>query len=376
VPTLEAGGAERTTVDVAAALVREDFTSLVATSGGRMVTELMATGAECIEMPVHRKSPDALIANTLRIGRIIRMWNVKLVHARSRAPAWSAFVAARRADIPFVTTYHGIYNAKNGIKRFYNSVMARGDAVIANSEWTARHIAAEYAFQPRRLRVIPRGVDLRRFDPETVSRQRIDALRARWGVREGDTVILLPGRLTRWKGQAVLIRALGKLKRSGGLENVKAVLAGDPQGRSRYQSELEDLAYSRDLGGALVIVGHVVDMPAAYLAADIVVSASTDPEGFGRIAAEASAMGRPVIATNHGGSREIVLPGRSGVLIDPDDPTSLAAALGELLAAPPEVRTRMGDAARSHIRSNFTVERMCADTIALYRELLENPISA
>ncbi len=374
VPTLDAGGAERTTVDVAAALARDNFIPLVATSGGRMIDELEVTGGRWIKLPVHRRSPGALIANVVRLRGIIQNWHVKLVHARSRAPAWSALLAAHQLKIPFVTTYHGIYNAKSSVKRFYNSVMARGDGVIANSEWTAQHIAAEYRFQPKQLRVIPRGVDLQRFDPERVSQERVAALRARWDVREGETVILLPGRLTRWKGQAVLIRALGRLKKKGALGNVKAILAGDPQGRSTYQRELEDLALARGLGRGLAIAGHVADMPAAYLAADIVISASTDPEAFGRVAAEAGAMGRPVIATDHGGSREIVLPDRSGVLVKPDDAEALAEALNGLLVAGPEIRARMGDAARAHVRSHFTVERMCADTIALYRELLENRI--
>jgi glycosyltransferase involved in cell wall biosynthesis len=372
VPTLEAGGAERTTVDVASALAREGYTALVGTRGGRMVSELASAGGRWVNLPVHKRSPKSLVVNVFNIRRIIRERNVALIHARSRAPAWSAFIAARQSNIPFVTTYHGIYNAHNSVKRFYNSVMARGDAVIANSEWTARHIASEYRFRPKHLQIIPRGVDLARFAPERIPHEHIEALRADWGVRDGERIILLPGRLTRWKGQAVFIRALGKMKRAGQLENIKAILAGDAQGRAEYQSELEELIFSRGLNTQLTIAGHVADMPAAYLAADIVVSASTDPEAFGRVAAEAGAMGRPVIATDHGGSREIILPNRSGVLVEPDDPEALAAALTQLLAASPERLAQMGAEARAHVSSHFTVERMCADTIALYRELLEN----
>lgn len=256
------------------------------------------------------------------------------------------------------------------MKRFYNSVMARGDAVIANSQWTANHILAEYDFKPKRLTVIPRGVDLQRFNPEIISVERITALRSRWGIREGDVVVLLPGRLTRWKGQTVLIQALGELRKADALGTIRAIIAGDSQGRGHYEAELQWLAESLELGDALAIVGHVADMPAAYLASDIVVSASTDPEAFGRVAAEAGAMGRPVIATDHGGSREIIVRDESGILVAPGDAIELAETLHQLAAAGAETRQQMGAAARAHVARNFTVERMCADTILLYRELL------
>jgi glycosyltransferase involved in cell wall biosynthesis len=370
VPNLDTGGAERTTIDIAGALARAGFLPLVATKGGRMLDELRAAGGEWIAMPVDAKSPQTLAANVLRLRSLIRRRNIRLVHARSRAPAWSAFWAARLATVPFVTTYHGAYNAHSGLKRFYNSVMARGDAVIANSEWTAAHIGREYRFRPKRLAVIPRGVDFRRFDPAEVSAEQIRALRASWDVQPGEALVLLPGRLTRWKGQTVFIDALARLKHVHALSRVRAVLAGDSQGRSGYESELRQLIEINALNGVAAIVGHVGDMPAAYLAADIVVSASTDPEAFGRVAAEAGAMGRPVIATNHGGAREIVLPGRSGLLVAPGDAGELAAALRTLLEASDGERAAMGATARAHIAEHYTVERMCADTLTLYRDLL------
>lgn len=372
VPMLDAGGAERTTVDIAAALARQGFRPLVATHGGRLVGELQRAGGEWIELAVHSKWPATLLANIGRIRRIVRRQNIKLLHARSRAPAWSAFYAARAEKIPFVTTYHGIYNAKGPVKRYYNSIMARGDAVIANSEWTAGHIRSEHSFAPKRLAVIPRGVDLERFDPARISRERVESLRASWGARQGDIVVFLPGRLTRWKGQSALIKAMGNLKQGGSGTALRAVLAGDPQGRESYKAELSALASSLGLSENLLIADHIVDMPVAYLAADIVVSASTDPEAFGRVAAEAGAMGRPVVATDHGGSREIILRDKSGLLIAPGDPLALSAAIDKLAAAGPEFRRHMGEAARAHVTSHFTVERMCADTIALYRELLND----
>jgi glycosyltransferase involved in cell wall biosynthesis len=249
--------------------------------------------------------------------------------------------------------------------------MARGDAVIANSEWTAAHIASEYRFKPKRLAVIPRGVDFARFDPAGIPVERVEALRRQWQAKPGETIVLLPGRLTRWKGQAILIDALARLKRRNGLGATRAVFAGDAQGRNNYETELRLLAASNGLGDAIVIAGHVSDMPAAYLAADIVVSASTDPEAFGRVAAEAGAMERPVIATNHGGAREVIVSGTSGLLVPPADSAALADALSALLAATAERREAMGKAARAHIAARYTVERMCADTLALYRALLE-----
>jgi glycosyltransferase involved in cell wall biosynthesis len=371
IPSLSAGGAERTTVDVAAALAKAGFEPLVASRGGRMTGELKAAGGKLIALPLDTKLPHALVLNAYRLRNVIRARNIRLVHARSRAPAWSALWAARMASVPFVTTYHGIYNASNPFKRYYNSVMAKADAVIANSQWTADHIKAEYRFAPKNLTVIPRGMDLARFDPENIAPERVARLKSEWQVKEGQKTILLPGRLTRWKGQTVFLEALARLKRVGKLENVRAVLAGDVQGRTDYENELYELIKVGDLSDKVSLPGHTNDMPAAYLAADIVVSASTDPEAFGRVTAEASAMGRPVIATDHGGSRETVVTGVTGLLVPPGDVVELATAIGTLLSLDPSMRIAMGREGRAHIAARFTVEQMCADTIALYRKLLE-----
>jgi glycosyltransferase involved in cell wall biosynthesis len=311
-----------------------------------------------------------MFANSRRLAKLIRKENIALVHARSRAPAWSALVAARRSGVPFVTTYHGIYNAKGAAKRFYNSVMARGDAVIANSEWTARHIKATHGALAKRLVVIPRGLDLKEFDPAAVSPERVTALGIAWGVPEGARILLLPGRLTRWKGQLVLIEALGRLKREGRLPPVHLVLAGDAQGRDAYASELDDAIAAAGLEDMVVSPGHVLDMPAAYLAADLVISASTDPEAFGRVAVEAAAMRRPVIATAHGGSAETVLGGESGLLVPPDDAEALAGAIAQLLEAAPARLAEMGTKGRAHVAERFSTENMCAATIEVYRTLL------
>jgi glycosyltransferase involved in cell wall biosynthesis len=370
IPSLDTGGAERTTLDVAAALVRDGFTALVASRGGRMEEELAASGAELIRLNAASKSPRIMLSNALALRDLIRKRSVSLVHARSRAPAWSALSAASMVGVPFVTTYHGIYNAGNPLKRFYNSVMIRADAVIANSQWTADHILREYKKKPKRLVVIPRGVDLALFDPASIPPDNVTALRGKWGVGEKDFVAFLPGRLTRWKGQGVLIDAMTRLKAKGVLGTARAIFAGDAQGRDEYEKELREKIAEAGLSYHVFIVGHVDDMATAYAASDAVISASTDPEAFGRVAAEASAMAKPVIASDHGGARETVLTNVSGFLVPPGDAEALATALEKVIATPPHGRVNMGMAGRAHIIRNYSRERMCSETIALYRSLI------
>jgi glycosyltransferase involved in cell wall biosynthesis len=374
IPGLDAGGAERTTIDIAKALIASGYRALVATEGGRLERDLMLAGGELIRSNMASKSPHGIIINAVAIANIIRSQNVSIVHARSRAPAWSALIAARLTGAAFVTTYHGIYNAKGPLKRWYNSVMARGDAVIANSEWTARHILATYRFPPKRLTIIPRGMDLGYFDANHVSPERIATMRDWWLAKDSERMILLPGRLTRWKGQLVFVRALARMKREGRLPpGVRAVIAGGLQGHNNYVSEIIAKIKESGLEDVVVVSDHVTDMAAAYLAADIVVSASTDPEAFGRVPPEAAAMGRPVIATDHGGARETVRSGETGLLVKPGSATALAEALCDLLARSPADLMAMGAKGRAHIQANFTVERMCADTLEIYRALMERP---
>jgi glycosyltransferase involved in cell wall biosynthesis len=322
-------------------------------------------------MRVDSKSPRAIWRNAAALTQLIRERSISIVHARSRAPAWSALLAARRCRIPFVTTYHGIYQARGPFKRWYNSVMAKGDVVIANSQWTAEHVRKTYA--PKRLVTIPRGIDLNYFDPAKVDADRVSTLRARWRVQEDERIVLLPGRLSRWKGQLVLLAALDILQKADQLpRGVRVVIAGDAQKRALYREELKDAVARYDLHRVASIEEHVEDMPAAYLAADIVVSASTEPEAFGRIPPEAAAMGRPVIATDHGGARETVLNGETGLLVRPGNVTALADALAVLLGKARVELAMMGASGRMHIVRNFALEKMCAATLAVYRELLAN----
>ncbi|MGC1303646.1 MAG: glycosyltransferase family 4 protein, partial [Caulobacteraceae bacterium] len=310
VPALDAGGVERTTLDVARAVVAAGGRALVASAGGRMEGELALDGAELVRLPMASKNPLTVLQNAGRLERLIGERNVSLVHARSRAPAYSAWIAARRAKVPFVTTYHGVYNARSAPKRLYNRVMARGDRVIANSEFTRDHLLAEHeGIDPDRVVAIPRGVDLARFDPTAVAGDRLVAVRAAWGLSADDArpVLLLAGRLTAWKGQRLLIEAIRRMRAGESGGDLLLVLAGDDQGRVGYRAELDAAIAAAELGETVRIVGHCEDMPAAYLAADFALAPSLEPEAFGRTAVEPQAMGRPVLAADHGAARETVL---------------------------------------------------------------------
>ncbi|MYZ50214.1 glycosyltransferase family 4 protein, partial [Propylenella binzhouense] len=306
IPALDTGGAERTTIDVAAGLVRRGDRALVASAGGRLESELAAIGGELVRLPLASKSPAEIVRNAGRIAHELGRLEVDLVHARSRAPAWSALLACRRRAVPFVTTYHGIYAERGPLKRLYNSVMARGDRVIANSRYTAEIVAARYGTPFKRIAIIPRGADLARFAPEAVTADRRRALREAWGLSGGETLVLNVARLTAWKGQSVLVEA-ASLPPLSEIPDLVVVLAGDDQGRAGYRKAIEGEIAARRLARRVRAVGHVDDVPAALSLADVAVVASTAPEAFGRAAVEAEAMGVPVVVTALGAVRETVL---------------------------------------------------------------------
>jgi glycosyltransferase involved in cell wall biosynthesis len=371
-PALESGGVERGTIDMAAALSRAGWTSIVASAGGPMVHELERVGAQHVTLRLDTKTPLAVHENAGLLTALMYDHKVDIIHARSRAPAWSALLAARRSRAHLVTTFHGTYGAGNAIKRFYNSVMTKGQRVIAISDFIAGHVRQTYGIDDERLVTIPRGIDTRIFNPAGVSAERIIQLAKAWrltdGLTDGLPVVMLPGRLTRWKGQTVLIEALAKL----GRRDLRGVLVGGDQGRQRYRQELERMVSERGLGDVVRIVDHCRDMAAAYMLADVVVSASTDPEAFGRVSVEAQAMGRPVVVTNHGATRETMLPGRTGWQVPPDDPAALAAALDQALALDEAARRQMAETARAHVEAHFGVELMQSRTMELYQDLLQS----
>ena len=376
IPRLDTGGAELAAIEITDAVVRAGGRAIVVTEGGRMADRVTAAGGELIVLEAGTKNPFGMWRNAGRLAEIVERESVDLVHARSRAPAWSALRAARRTGKPFVTTYHGAYGEKDPFKRLYNSVMARGDVVIANSHWTADLIRARYGTPEERVAVIPRGVDLAKFDAGRISRDRIAALRGQWNVVEGQRIVLHAARLTTWKGQTILIDALAELAARGVGRDAVLVLAGDAQGRESYVAELRARAAAAGVGDRVRLTGHVDDIAAAYAAAHVTAVASIEPEAFGRAAAEALAVGCPVIVTALGAPPEIVLAepavpaARITGWVVPPDAQGLANALEIALSLAPETRAEMGLRAVADIRARFTLDAMKQATLAVYDRLL------
>ncbi len=368
IPELSAGGAEQGCIDVAAELVASGAQSFVVSNGGKRIHELERAGAVHINMPVHSKNPFVMLSNARKLQKIIEQYGIHIVHARSRAPAWSAWLACKKARTPvrFMTTCHAPYNISGKFKQRYNSIMARGERVIAISDMIAEYLVNNYQIDPSIIRVIPRGIAMERFHPTAVTPQRLIDLASQWRIPDGANIIMLPGRLTRWKGHHILIDAMAKINR----KDLFAVIIGDDQGRGEYRKELEDAIEAKNLGGQIRIVNHCHDMPAAYMLATVVVSASTDPEGFGRVPVEAQAMGRPIIGTNHGGARETIRPGQTGWLVEPGDPIALARAIEDALSLNAGQRAMLATRAMAHIAEHFTKEQMLGRTMNVYAELL------
>ena len=367
-PSLGGGGVERGTVEMTAALTEAGWTALVVSSGGPMVRDIERAGGKHIQLPVHSKNFFVMRKNAKRIAAIVKEHGVDLIHARSRAPAWSAFWAAQQTGTPFVTTVHGPYSLGLPFKRLYNSIMTRGDRVIATSEFIRGYILDNYKkVDPDHIRVIHRGVNIDIFDPGKTTPARVIHLATTWRIPDGVPVVMLPGRLTRWKGHEILFNALALLKD----RPVRCLIVGDDQGRTAYRRELDAMVTKLGLQSVVHIVGGCRDMAAAYKLSDVVVSASTEPEAFGRVVAEAQAIGKPVIAPDHGAAPEILIPGVTGWLVPPSDPKSLADALTTALDLDTAARERLAQAAIARVHDNFTTKKMCDATIAVYRELLD-----
>lgn len=357
------GGVERGTVEITQAIAAAEGTALVASAGGRMMGLIERAGGTHIALPLTTKDPFGVWRNAARLEAVIRERHVSLVHARSRAPAWSAWLACRRTGVPLVTTYHGAYAEDLPFKRHYNAVMARGRIVIAASRFIADLIAERHKVDPARVRVIPRGVDLAVFDPGAVSGDRIARLARDWRLPDGVRTVVLPGRLTAWKGHGVLLDAIARL----GRPDVLCVLVGANQGRHRYERQLEQQAVGLGIGGRVRLVGNCDDMPAALQLADVVVHASVRPEAFGRVVTEAQAMGRPVIATDLGGPKETVRHGDTGWLVAPGDADALAAAIAQALDLDPAARLALGQRSRASVP---TVRAMQEATLDVYEAVL------
>jgi glycosyltransferase involved in cell wall biosynthesis len=373
-PALGAGGAEQACVDVAAALITAGHNAIVVSSGGWRVAEIEKAGAMHITRSVQSKNPIRMIVNAFWLARLIRAKKIEIVHARSRAPAWSAYFASRLTGCRLVTTFHAAYPISNPVKRMYNSVMARSDRIIAISEFVASYIRDNYHVPQQNLRVIPRGINLEAFVADRIGEDRRKVLLKAWGVEASQNLVLLPSRVSPIKGQATLINAMITLVPN--FRNAVAIIVGDDQGRVGYRKALETLIAAHKLQNHVRIVAHCNDMPAAYSLASVVVAPSLMPEGFGRVPIEAMAMGVPVVATALGGFLETIEPGKTGWLVPAGDSQQLKNAIMQALSQSPEQRAAMAQLAMVDVRRRYGKDKMIADTLAVYKELkpLENEL--
>ena len=377
VPRLDTGGSEQATVEIADALTRAGASALVATGGGRLATDVTQAGGEVIELPVASKNPFTILVNVRRLQHLVEERGVNLLHARSRAPAWSAFLAARATGLPFVTTYHGAYGSTLGpLKSAYNSVMGRGDRIIANSRYTAGLIAERHHAARDRIRVIYRGIDAAAFDPLVVPPGPVAKLRESWGVPPGTKIVLQAARLTGLKGHRQTIEAASRLNREGVLDGAMIIFAGDAPGKAGYRQELLDLIARHGLSDKIRLVGHCHDMPVAFLASHVALVPSLVAETFGRTSVEAQAMGCPVIVSDLGALPEtIVSPEQdatrfTGWLVPANDVGALADRVRLALSLTSAERTKMGARASARAGVEFALSQMQAKTLAVYDELL------
>lgn len=364
-PSLHPGGGARSAVDIARAVAEAGAGSLVASAGGPLAVDLLRAGALPVELPLDSRNPLVLRRNTGRLARLIRERGVTIVHARGAGPAWSAWRAAQDTGIHFLATVDTVYGRSGPMQRRYTAAMMKGERVIAVSQYLADHIRETYPVDPGRIRLIRRGIDLRHFDPDHVGPERLVQLARRWNLPDGVPVVMAAGRRGRWAGNGVLLEALAQLR---GLSFRCLLVGADEDAAAR--PELERRIQRLGLTERVQLTGECADMPAAYMLADVVVSASSEPEAFVRVITEAQAMGRLVVTTNHVGADEQVVPERTAWLAPTGDPDSLAAAIAEALVVTPEQRLALGRIAMDHARSNFGKERMCAQTLAVYEELL------
>ncbi len=374
IPRMRAGGAELGCLQIATALVKNGHRAIVASEGGQLVDQLLAAGAEHIDVPLASKNPLVLAKNARQLADIIRRENVSIIHARSRAPAWSALYAARSTHIPFVTTYHSEYSEKGRLKNFYNGVMARSDIVIAVSDYMAHLIRTRYHTPENRIAIIHRAFDDSVFDPANLTPERLSAVRQLLDADGSKPILILAGRITPRKAQHHLVSALGLLKQRGA-PDVVCVLAGEIE-KPAFKAELEAQAQSLGVAHQLRFPGHVRDVAAAYAISDIALNIS-EQEGLPRVAIEAQAMGVPMIVSDTGPGREVALtepdvgPNEaSGLRVPYADPKAVADAIQTMLTWPPEKRKAYGERGAANVHRRFTLGQLTSKTLAVYQKLL------
>ena len=375
IPKLGYGGAETGCYDIAHFLPENDCGSFIVTSGGELLKFVKKNKVKVLRLPVHSKNPILIFFNSIVLALYIFFFKINIVHARSRAPAWSCYIACLLTNRIFVTTFHGTYNFKSNIKKFYNSIMLRAKLTIAGSNFIFSHINenySEYLSKEKKLRVIFRGINIDYFNPKNISLLKQEKLKQEWQLASNKFTILLPGRLTYWKGQEKFIESLNILIEDYNITNFQAIILGSDQGRKVYTKKLINLVERYNLIKKVKFIQNCKEMPLAYSLADVVVSSSVEPEAFGRISVEAQSMGKPIIASNIGGSKETIINKKSGFLYKHDDPRELAKSLNTVIQLTQEDLKSIGNEGRKNITKKFDVETMCQSNLKEYRRLIKN----
>ena len=366
-PTLDSGGVERGTLEIARFLKGQNQKNIVISAGGRLEEDLKQAGVEHIRLPVHSKNPLVMLKTAYTLHKLFVKKKVGVVHVRSRAPAWTVRLALCGLHIPMLTTFHGTYGLKPApFKRWYNQSMVSGALVIAVSEHIKKHILNNYKINPDKIRLIPRGADAKAFNTRLLDKKKMDAMKKEWGVQPGKTILLMPGRRTKIKGHLLIMEALKKMRH----KNVQCFFVGSDQGRTEYTQLLKDKIQQLGLKRQVKLIDHCADMLTAYGVADVVISATTKPEAFGRTIPEAQLLKCLVIAANHGGAAETIKHGKTGFHFKPNDPDDLACQLDALLDLPAKQQDRMREQAQKDVLNKYTVESMCKKTWAVYKELM------
>jgi len=373
IPKLGYGGAETGCYDLAHYLKENGCPSYIVTSGGELLKFIDKKKVKLIKLPVHSKNPILILLNALALVFVILFHNISIVHARSRAPAWSCLLATKITRRKFVTTFHGTYNSNNSIKKFYNSIMLRSNLIIAGSNFIFSHINNHYSkylgFKKKFL-VIFRGINVDYFDPSTVLEEEEDQLLKDWEIDRGKKIILMPGRLTKWKGQEVFIEALNLVNKELGHKSFYAVILGNDQGRNVYTKKIKRLAEQYRLTRQVRFIKHCKNMPLAYKISDLIVSASIEPEAFGRVAVEVQSMEKPIVASNIGGSNETIIDNKTGFLFESGNAEALSKKIITVLNLDESKLKSMGIEGRKNIIKKFNVEKMCFSTYSEYKKLL------
>ena len=372
IPNMEIGGAERTVLEITSFLKDTEFSSLVLTSGGKLIGELEKENIEVIKLKIDKKNPYSIIKNFFLFIKIFREKKIDLIHVRSRAPAWSAIFAAKKIGIPVLTTWHGHVSNSSFIKKIYNSIMLKGDAVIANSAYTAERISKIYNIDLNKIDIISRGVNVESFEGSKFSNTEISNMRKMWSVDDNKIIILFPARLTRWKGHLVTIEAINLLKKEKFFDHVIFLFAGEKAGAENYIKKLNSIITKFKLQENIKLVERIENMPLAYHASDIVLSPSIEPEPFGRIPIEAQAAGKTIIASDHGAVKDTIKNGNNftGFKVKPNDPQALSIAIKQSITMDKKDLTKMHERAISNVKNNFSLENMCKKTLEVYKRLL------